>query len=85
MNVTRYELLVCNSLIFDLQGYIKVLEMEMNTPKTELESLILEYEWSKSTTKESSHKLLRLGIDRTKLGNHINIYFLRIGYRTRDM
>ena len=52
MNVTRYELLGCNSLIFDLQEHIKVLEMEMNTPKTELESLILEYEWSKSTTKK---------------------------------
>ena len=57
----------------------------MNTSKAELESLILEYEQYKSTTKESSHKLFRLGMYSTKLGDHINIYFSRLGDCTRDM
>ena len=85
MDMMRDEMIGCNALIFDLREHIKVLEGEMNTSKTELESLILEYKWYKITTSESSHKLLRLGMESTKLGYYINIYFSKLGDSTRDM
>ena len=67
MNVLKDDLLGCNALIFDPQEHIEVLEGDMNTSKIQLESLILESECSKSTTRESSHKVLVLGIESTKL------------------
>ena len=85
MNVMRDELVGYNALIFDLQEHIKVLQGEMNKSETELESLILESKWYKITTSESSHKLLRLGMESTKLGYYINIYFSKLGDSTRDM
>ena len=85
MYVMRDELIGCNALIFDLQEHIKVLEGDMKTSKTELELLILESECCNVTTKESSHKLFRLGMDSSKLGDHINIYFSRLVDCTRDM
>ena len=85
MNVLKDDLLGCNALIFDPQEHIEVLEGDMNTSKIQLESLILESECSKSTTRESSHKVLVLGIESTKLRDRINIYFSRLGYCTRVM
>ena len=85
INVMRDELLVFNALILYPWEHIKVLEGDMNTSKTELESLRLEYEWSKITTRESSHKLLRLSMEVTKLGDQIDICSLRLGDHTGDI
>ena len=51
-NMLRDKLVGCNALILDQRGKIKFLEEDTNSLKTELESLRLEYECSKSTTKE---------------------------------
>ena len=85
MKKLRGELVGYNALIFYPRRHIKVLEGEMNTPKKELESLRLEAECFKITTKESPQKLLRLGMDSLKLGDQINAYSLRLGDFTRDM
>ena len=69
MNVMRYSLIGYNALIFDPRRHVKVLEGEMNTSKTELESLIFESECFKITTKESPHTFLRLGMESTSLGD----------------
>ena len=50
MDMMRDEMIGCNALIFDLREHIKVLEGDINTSKTELDSLILESECCKITT-----------------------------------
>ena len=69
MKKLRGELVGYNALIFDPRRHVKVLEGEMNTSKTELESLIFESECFKITTKESPHTFLRLGMESTSLGD----------------